>query len=192
MPDFALPAGVLNLSEVEHVYLTNGCCEGFNEDDVLALGLPIGGWNPVTGKMSGSYMSLDDVPSELDPDPLTESESYFIADDSFATQTDSGMMMYSVLYNGKKFAAPTVEYWAGETPTPESWRELETCLTNDIAKARGMIERIGGHVGINLYDGPAEDRHTVLYMIPMNYLTSTWGGPGAYASFKNWLESLWR
>jgi hypothetical protein len=135
------------------LYTTNGCCEVAHAGPRLfsKLGLEWG----------------------VDHDgffyPLTEKESPFVGEDGFALPNGYWPhMAYSCLYEGKKFACPTIEVGFGQDG--EGDRDVELRKLNAYAaEIRPRIAAIGGHVIVE-EDEPDETSHTLQVLIPFDYI----------------------
>ncbi|MBD2745995.1 hypothetical protein IC232_04700 [Microvirga sp. BT688] len=100
--------------------------------------------------------------------PLTEKESRFIGEDGI--ELPNGFwphMAYSCLYEGRKFACPSIEIGYGrdnESDRETVLRQLKT-FADEI---RPRIEAIGGHV--ILEEDEPDTSHTLLTLIPFDYI----------------------
>jgi hypothetical protein len=135
------------------LYITNGCAE-------QAWG------GPRLFKKLGLKWSIDGTGFFY---PLTEKESAFVGEDGF--EVPNGYwphMAYSCLYEGKKFACPTIEVGYGR----EGEGDRETALRKLKAYAdeiRTRIAAVGGHVILE-EDEPDETSHTLQVLVPFDWI----------------------
>ncbi|WP_262030630.1 hypothetical protein [Microvirga sp. Mcv34] len=134
------------------LYTTNGCCEVAHAGPRLFSKL-------------GLEWSVDENGFFY---PLTEKESRFIGEDGI--ELPNGFwphMAYSCLYEGRKFACPSIEIGYGR----DNEKDRETVLRQLKAFADGIrprIEAIGGHV--ILEEDEPDTSHTLLTLIPFDYI----------------------
>ncbi|QRM34823.1 hypothetical protein [Microvirga sp. VF16] len=134
------------------LYTTNGCCEVAHAGPRLFSKL-------------GLEWSVDEHGFFY---PLTEKESRFIGEDGI--ELPNGFwphMAYSCLYEGRKFAYPSIEIGYGR----DNEGDRETVLRQLKAYAdqiRPRIEAIGGHV--ILEEDDPDTSHTLLTLIPFDYI----------------------
>ncbi|WP_114947295.1 hypothetical protein [Microvirga calopogonii] len=134
------------------LYTTNGCCEVAHAGPRLFSKL-------------GLEWSVDENGFFY---PLTERESRFIGEDGI--ELPNGFwphMAYSCLYEGRKFACPSIEIGYGR----DNESDRETVLRQLKAYAdeiRPRIEAVGGHV--ILEEDEPDTSHTLLTLIPFDYI----------------------
>jgi hypothetical protein len=135
------------------LYTTNGCCEVAHAGPRLFSKL-------------GLEWSVDHDGFFY---PLTKKESPFVGEDGFALPNGYwSHMAYSCLYEGKKFAYPTIEIGFGQDG--EDDRDTELRKLNAYAEEiRPRIEAIGGHIIVEK-DEPEETSHTLQVLIPFEYI----------------------
>jgi hypothetical protein len=152
-----------------HLYTTNGCGESAH-----------GG--PRLFQKLGLEWSVDDNGFFY---PLTEKESAFIGEDGIALPNGYWPhMAYSCLYEGKKFACPTIEIGYGQ----EGEGDRDTVLAKLKSYAeeiRPRVQAIGGHVIVE-EDEPDETSHTLQVLIPFDWIVQN------AADFDDWKIKLAR
>jgi hypothetical protein len=136
----------------ELVYATNGCCEVSNAGPRLFSKL-------------GLEWSVDEHGFFY---PLTEKESRFIGEDGI--ELPNGLwphMAYSCIYEGRKFACPSIEIGYGRDNEDDRVSVLRQ-LKAYADEIRPRIEAIGGHV--ILEEDEPDTSHTLLILIPFDYI----------------------
>jgi hypothetical protein len=131
------------------VYLTSATCENAHgTPELLAeYGLP-------GGTYDGDFY------------PLTEAESQFIGEDLVEVYDGfEAMTGYSVLYEGRKFLAPTVEFYYGEGVSTTEQEARDACDTS----VRCLAEHVGDFGGRVLVYEDMDDRINLMVMIPFEY-----------------------
>ena len=132
------------------LYLTNALCEHAHGNPVLfkSLGLPSGEWR-------GSFY------------PLTTQEAIFVGDDSESFGDATLLFGYSVLLEGQKWVAPSVEfhYRTSQNPAAPTCARVEAKARAFLAAIEAGVQRLGGRVRLDLEDGVAH--HTVVLLVPM-------------------------
>jgi hypothetical protein len=135
---------------MEHpVCLTNATCENAHgTPELLAeYGLP-------GGSFEGEFY------------PLTDAESKFIGDDLVEVFDGfEAMTGYSVLYEGRKFLAPTVEFYYGDGVSTTEQEARDACDTS----VRCLAEHVGDFGGRVLVHEDMDDRINMMVMIPFEY-----------------------
>ena len=145
------------------VYLTNGSCENAHgTPELLAeYGLP-----------GGSY--------EGEFYPLTDDEAKFIGDDLVEVYNGfEAMTGYAVLYEGRKFLAPTVEFYYGDGVSTTEQEARDACDTS----VRCLAEHVGDFGGRVLVSED-DDRINMMIMIPFEYARAN------AKDFEGWKQHL--
>lgn len=146
------------------IILTNACCENAHgTPELLAeYGLPGGNYD-------GDFY------------PLTEAESQFIGEDLVEVYEGfEAMTGYSVLYEGRKFLAPTVEFYYGAGVSTSEQEARDACDTS----LRCLSEHVGDFGGRVLVHEDMPDRINLMIMIPFEYARAN------AKNFEGWKQHL--
>jgi hypothetical protein len=164
---------IIRRQVTEPIYLTNGCCENAHGSPEVfeSLGLPAGYWNSGLAKIEATSGP------ENDWYPLTPAESQFVWEDYSKGPFGGLLMSYSMLFNGRKWFAPSVEICFAENKvfSRESYGDsLYETEADAIAAAnkfsgaiREQIEALGGKVYVHEAE---DDRVTVSLMFPTDQI----------------------
>jgi hypothetical protein len=150
------------------VYATNGCCEIANAGPRLFSKL-------------GLEWSVDEHGFFY---PLTEKESRFVGEDGI--ELPNGFwphMAYSCIYEGRKFACPSIEIGYGRDNEGDRESVLRR-LKAYAGEIRPRIEAIGGHV--ILEEDEPDTSHTLLTLILFDYIVQN------AVDFEDWKIKLAR
>lgn len=163
----------MNSAAIEHsrmpgmelpVYLTNGSCENAHGTPELLAEYDLPG-----GSFEGEFY------------PLTDAESQFIGDDLVEVHDGfEAMLGYSVLYEGRKFLAPTVEFCYGEGVSTSEKEARDACDTS----VRCLSMHVGDFGGRVLVHEDMPDRINMIVMIPFEYARANAKG------FEDWKDHL--
>ncbi|WP_262267265.1 MULTISPECIES: hypothetical protein [Microvirga] len=151
------------------LYTTNGCCESAHGGPRLLQKL-------------GLQWSLDDDGFFY---PLTQKESAFVGEDGIALPNGYWPhMAYSCLYEGRKFACPTIEVGYGQEGEGDRITVLAK-LKSYAEEIQPRLQAIGGHVIVE-EDEPDETSHTLQVLIPFDWIVQN------AADFDEWKIKLAR
>lgn len=146
------------------VYLTNACCENAHGTPELLAehGLP-------GGIYDGDFY------------PLTDAEFQFIGEDVVPVYDGfEAMTGYSVLYEGRKFLAPTVEFYYGKGVSTTEQEARDACDTS----VHCLAEHVGDFGGRVLVHEDMDDRINMVVMIPFEYARAN------AKTFQDWKQHL--
>jgi hypothetical protein len=154
---------VLARQRQEPVYLTNQCCESTldhadGKEVFATLGLEY-------GLFADQFY------------PLTDRELKFVGEDCVHTKAGIAMTGYSVLYQGRKYLSPCIEFpYVTEGTDPYDAEHLypsEDAARDEVNNLCVYLDRTirggGGFAWASYEDGPDGDkRHTVAVLLPVH------------------------
>lgn len=152
------------------VFLTSGACENaWGSPELFALlGLP-------EGEFDGEFY------------PLTQEESVYIGEDLVEGTTAWAYTGYSVLYQGKKWLAPSMEFnWlnAASTEGEEGIYPDEEAAQKAAVSIQETLDPLFAQIGgMILRDDESRDRISLLFLVPFDYAMR-------FADFEAWKAGL--
>lgn len=152
------------------VFLTSGACENaWGSPELFAL-LGLSG-----GEFDGEFY------------PLTKEESVYIGEDLAEGTTAWAYMGYSVVYQGRKWLAPTMEFdWlnAASTDGEEGLYPDEEAAEKAAATIQETLDPLFAEIGgMILRDDNSRDRISLLFLVPFDYAMR-------FADFEAWKAGL--
>lgn len=196
MSRFWQASNVLKRQANRPQYLTDGCCESVLDKKnglkvFKELNLPFSSWRQ-EGKF-GSFVDYKPTHSFLPKDaefyPLTDKESDYIGEDSFGEIHAGIRLPNSMLYQGKKYLAPSIEvcWFDGKTFSRGSYGP---CLYATKKEAKTEAERLAEFLKPKLvkfggltYIDEEVDRFDVFMLIPFSKAFK-------YREIEKWKEFL--
>jgi len=175
------------------VYLTNACCENAHGSEALALklNLTVGSYNASDRKVYDAVLSgiVDGFY------PLNARESQYIAEDLATINNYSALLGYSVLFRGKKYLFPSIEFNfidPSNAKSPDypgiflSHRDAMNALRVTESKVKAAAEAVGGFVWVFEEDNDGLT-HTLGIAIPFEFAFKLGDN---YHAVREWLEQL--